>query len=177
LNREFDPAATVIKARLEVLQWALDTSKFEAEADNIRCVMKGYKSVAITYSTHYTSIWAGQIVDKASHYNDFTKDRSSRLDRYFENYGPGWLFYESPLKAHPSIKPKMGASVALKSSNTFCAMEGYHVTQGFWKQTNYVSHMSPCILGATGLVPEDPHFTRDSAGRVDCGSAGPKLAF
>lgn len=177
MNREPDPAATAIKARLKVLHWALDTSKFEAEAANIRCVIKGYMSGAITYSTHYTLIWAGRIVDIASHYNEFTRDRSARLDRYFRIYGPGWLFYESPLKAHPSIKPKMGASVALKRSHIFHAMEGYYVTQGFWKQANYVSRLSPHIRGVTDLVPEDRYFARDSAGKVDCGSAGPKLAF
>jgi hypothetical protein len=37
--------------------------------------------------------------------------------------------------------------------------------------------MSPHILKDTDFVPEDRHFTRDSAGKVDCGSAGPKLAF
>jgi hypothetical protein len=37
--------------------------------------------------------------------------------------------------------------------------------------------MSPHILGDTDLVPEDRYFARDSAGKVDCGSAGPKLAF
>lgn len=89
MNRDPDPAATAIKARLEVLQWALDTSKFKPEEANIRCVIEGYKSGAITYSTKYSLIWAGKIVDKASHYNEFTKDRSARLDRYFEAYGPG----------------------------------------------------------------------------------------
>jgi hypothetical protein len=111
LNGEPDPAGTAIKAHLEVLQWALDTSKFEAEAANIRCVMKGYNSGAITYSTYYTLIWAGRIVDIVSHYNEFTRDRSARLDRYFGIYGPGWFFYEIPLKVHPSIKPQMGVQL------------------------------------------------------------------
>ncbi len=71
----------------------------------------------------------------------------------------------------------MGASVALKRSNTFYALEGYYVTQGFWKQASYVSRMPPGILGDTSLVPEDPYFFRDADGKVDCGSAGPKLAF
>ncbi len=93
MNRVPDPAAAAIKARLEVLQWALDTSKFEPEAANIRCVMEGYKSGAITYSKHYTLVWAGKIVDTAFHYNDFTRDRAARLDRYFETYGPGWFFF------------------------------------------------------------------------------------
>ncbi len=53
----FDPAATAIKARLEALQWAIDTSKFEPEAANIRCVMEGYRTGAITYSTEFT--WSG----------------------------------------------------------------------------------------------------------------------
>jgi hypothetical protein len=139
--------------------------------------MEGYKSGAITYSTKYYLIWAGKIVDTASHYNEFTKDGSARLDRYFENYGPGWFFYEAPLKIHPSIQPKMGASVALKRSNTFYALEGYYVNQGFWKQANFVSRLPLEIIGQTQLTREEPYFTRDAQGRVDCGSVGPRLAF
>lgn len=68
-------------------------------------------------------------------------------------------------------------SVGLKRSNTFYALEGYYVNQGFWKQANFVSRLRRDIIGQTQLTQEDPYFTRDAEGRVDCGSVGPKLAF
>ena len=140
-------------------------------------MIEGYRTGTISYSSKYTLIWAAKIVGTASHYNDFTADRAAHLDQYFETYGPGWFFYEAPLKMNPSSKPKMGASVALKRSNEFYALEGYYVTQGFWKQANFVSRLSGGTLGPHQLVPEDRCFVRDAQGRVDCGSAGPKLSF
>jgi len=175
MNRDPNPAATAIKARLEVLQWALNTSKFEPEAVNIRCAMEGYKSGAITYSTQHTLIWAGQIVDTAPHYRTFTADRTARLDRYFETYGPGWFYYEAPLKVHPTVKPKLCASVALKRSDVLSPLECYFVTQGFWKRAKFV-HRMPALSHALP-TPEEPFFFRDVEGRVYCGEAGPKLGF
>jgi hypothetical protein len=139
--------------------------------------MEGYRSGAITYSTEYTLIWAGKIVDIAPHYRTFTADRSARLDRYFETYGPGCLFYEVPLKIHPGIKPKLCASVTLHRGDTFSALEPYHVTQGFWKRTNFVYRMPQLLTGNSVPTPEEQDHLRDSEGRVYCGDAGPKLAF
>jgi len=140
-------------------------------------VTVGYKSGAIAYSALSTLTWAAKIVDIAPHYNDLTKDISARLERYFGTYGPGWFFYEAPLKMHPSIMPKMGASIAIRRSNTFYALEGYYINQGFWKQANFVKRMPPSRLGASQLTPESPYFARDTEGRLDCGSPGLKLAF
>jgi hypothetical protein len=139
--------------------------------------MVGYKSGAIAYSAQSTLTWAAKIVDIAPHYNDLTKDISAGLERYFETYGPGWFFYEAPLKMHPSIMPKMGTSIAIRRGNTFYALEGYYINQGFWKHTNFVRRMPPFRLGASQLTPESPYFARDTEGRLDCGSPGLKLAF
>jgi hypothetical protein len=178
MNRDPDPAATAIKARLEALQWALDTSKFEPEATNIRCAMEGYKSGAITYSTHYTLIWGGKIVGTAPHYRTFTAGRSARLDRYLETYGPGWFFYEEPLKVHPSLKPKLCKSVTLSRNHEINPLQLFHVVQGFWKRANYVKRMD--ILTSSMPVmpsPEDQIYMRDMEGNVDCGNVGPRIAF
>ncbi|KAK3311804.1 hypothetical protein B0H66DRAFT_644926 [Apodospora peruviana] len=53
---------------------------------------------AIPYSDSYTLIWGGSIVDTCPDYGSFTRDRSARLDRYLQEHGGGWLWYEPPLK-------------------------------------------------------------------------------
>jgi hypothetical protein len=76
---------------------------------------------------------------------------------------------------HPSIKPKMGASIAIRRGNTFYALEGYYINQGFWRQANFVKRMPPSRLGASQLAPEAPYFACDAEGRLDCESPGPNI--
>lgn len=65
---------------------------------NITAALKGYNTGAIGFSDHYTLIYAAQIVDTTcTTYSEFTTDRQGRLDRYFEEYGPGYLWWEPPL--------------------------------------------------------------------------------
>lgn len=65
---------------------------------NITAALKGYNTGAIGFSEHYTLIYAGQIVDTTcTTYSEFTTDRQGRLDRYFDEYGPGYLWWEPPL--------------------------------------------------------------------------------
>lgn len=65
---------------------------------NITAALKGYNTGAIGFSDHYTLIYAGHIVDRTcTTYSEFTIDRQERLDQYFEEYGPGFLWWEPPL--------------------------------------------------------------------------------
>jgi len=139
--------------------------------------MEGYMTGAINYSTEFTLVWAAKIVGKASHYNDFTADRNAILDRYLETYGPGWFFYEAPLKINPDGKPRLGGSVGLQRGNGNFALQLYNINQGFWKQSGFVSRLSRETLGPTQMRDGGPQFIRDEQGRVDCGSPGPKLTF
>ncbi|KAI1138274.1 hypothetical protein F5Y05DRAFT_404448 [Hypoxylon sp. FL0543] len=86
-----------IGERLEMLDWALDTSQCEDEVVNIRAAIQGYQSGEIPYSSNFTLIYAGHIVDFCPTYQSFCEDRQARLDRYYAKFGPGWLWHEPPL--------------------------------------------------------------------------------
>lgn len=87
--------------RISVLQTALASARFEPERENIRGAIAAYTSGQLGYSKVFTLFWAGKMVDEANSYMDFTKDRTERLDRYAAEYGPHWLWWESPLWIHP----------------------------------------------------------------------------
>ncbi|KAI3324856.1 hypothetical protein HD806DRAFT_543434 [Xylariaceae sp. AK1471] len=83
--------------RLEVLRWALDTSQCNDERINIKAAIEGYETGQIPYSHNFTLIYAGCVVDICPTYHSFCEDRSARLDHYFAEHGPGWLWQEPPL--------------------------------------------------------------------------------
>lgn len=71
---------------------------------NIKAAIDAYESGQVGYTKNYTLIWAGQVVDTAETYGEFSVDRAERLDRYAEKYGPHWLWWESPLDVHPNYQ-------------------------------------------------------------------------
>ncbi|RYP24963.1 hypothetical protein DL765_000191 [Monosporascus sp. GIB2] len=86
-----------VMERVETLHWALETCKCEAEGVNIRAALEGYASGYIEYSSNFTLIYGGHIVDTCPTYQSFCADRSERIDRYADKYGAGWLWIEPPL--------------------------------------------------------------------------------
>ncbi|KAI1326162.1 hypothetical protein F5Y16DRAFT_422091 [Xylariaceae sp. FL0255] len=86
-----------IKNRLDVLEWALQSSQCDDERNNIKAAIQGYHSGQISYSLEFTLIYGGHIVDTCKSYQTFSAERTERLDRYFDKYGPGWIWYEPPL--------------------------------------------------------------------------------
>ncbi|KAI2638539.1 hypothetical protein GGS21DRAFT_549024 [Xylaria nigripes] len=86
-----------IASRLDTLRRTIDKSVCEDEKINIRAAIEGYESGRIPYSLNFTLIYAGHVVDTCQSYQEFCQDRSERLDRYFAEYGPGWLWHEPPL--------------------------------------------------------------------------------
>ncbi|RYP49572.1 hypothetical protein DL768_004774 [Monosporascus sp. mg162] len=86
-----------VMERVEILHWALETCKCEAEEVNIRAALEGYASGYIEYSSHFTLIYGGHIVDTCPTYQSFCADRSERIDRYADKHGAGWLWIEPPL--------------------------------------------------------------------------------
>lgn len=90
-----------VEDRINDLQTLLSGSKFDPEKVNVQGTIDAYRSGQISYSNDYSLIWAGQIVDKAKTYAEFTTDRQERLDRYAQEYGPHWLWWEPPLWVHP----------------------------------------------------------------------------
>ena len=164
-----------IEKRLKVLEWALSTSKFEPEGENIRGAIEGYRSGAIKYTDRFTIIYAGKIVDTAPTYGSFVGDRQERLDRYAKAHGPHWLWYEPPLKIHPETRVRMAGSLALPRADSWNNLGPWFVTQGFWKRALWV-HRMPFSAG-WDAAPQEAKFRRLNDGRVWCQEMGPKQAF
>ncbi|KAI1492692.1 hypothetical protein F5X96DRAFT_677553 [Biscogniauxia mediterranea] len=98
-----------VSERLSSLNWALDTCQCKDEEVNIRAAIQGYHSGSIPYSKNFTLIYAGKIVDVCPTYRSFCEDRKERLDRYFAQHGPGWLWHEPPLAhADSDVQAKKG---------------------------------------------------------------------
>jgi len=95
-----------VKERISSLLKGLETSKNAEEKTNIQGAIDAYRSGQIGYSKQYTLIWAGKVVDVADTYADFAVGRNERLDRYEKEYGPHWLWFESPLWVHPESQAK-----------------------------------------------------------------------
>lgn len=159
--------------RLKGLHWALSTANFGPEAENINCAIQGYKSGKISYFKHFTIIWAGLIVDTAPDYAEFVHTRQERLDRYFRDHGPGWMWYEAPLDIPPDSRVVMAPSVSLTRSSVWSNMEPYFVKQAFWKRFGMVARL-PQGLRRPEPNPSEPSV---NAGTVDCQANGPMLAF
>lgn len=90
-----------VNYRLAVLQETLAQStepECEPMRTNISTAIRGYQEGTIGCSSTYTLIFAGHIVDTTCRtWAEFTVDRKERLDGYFEQHGPGNLWWEPPL--------------------------------------------------------------------------------
>ncbi|KAG6368113.1 hypothetical protein INS49_002314 [Diaporthe citri] len=90
-----------VTSRLAVLQETLAQStepECEPMRANISAAIHGYEEGTIGCSSTYTLIFAGHIVDTTCRtWAEFTVDRKERLDGYFEQHGPGHLWWEPPL--------------------------------------------------------------------------------
>ena len=170
-----NPGQVAIQDRLKVLAWALKTCKFGPERENIEGSIRAYEDGEIGYTSHYTTLYAGKVVDTAPNYGSFVGDRQERLDRYFEAHGPHWIWFEPPLKVDPEAKPKMLGSVALHRLDSYTNLGAWHVTQGFWKRSKWVRRMK--ATANVALSHLEPMFEKQADGRVFCQDAGPKQAF
>lgn len=103
-----------VKSRLAVLEETLAQStepECEPMRTNISAAIRGYQEGTIGCSSTYTLIFAGHIVDTTCRtWAEFTVDRKERLDGYFEQHGPGHLWWEPPLA---SRKDTVNAKKAL----------------------------------------------------------------
>jgi hypothetical protein len=126
--------------RLEVLRWALDTSKCEDERINIKAAIEGYQTGQITYSHNFTLIYAGCVVDSCPSYHSFWEDRSARLDLYFTEHGPGWLWQEPPLAGPGSgAVGKKGLCLDRDFGHDKYRIGSYHVNMEFAIRRDKVS--------------------------------------
>jgi hypothetical protein len=89
-----------------MLREVIETSECPAEVANIFGAIKAYQDGLIQYWNKWTLIWNGRVVDYCPSYASFSQDRTARLDRYAEEFGPGWLWYEAPLEQAGSDPPR-----------------------------------------------------------------------
>ncbi|KAL2060650.1 hypothetical protein VTL71DRAFT_9291 [Oculimacula yallundae] len=174
---DVNPAESFIEARLAVLEWALSTSKFGPEAENIKCAIAGYKSGDIGFTDHFTVIYAAHVVDTVATYGEFVRDRTEMLDRYYKMHGDGWMWYEPPLNIHPESKPKLCPSVALERQDVWSSLGGWFVNQGFWKRVGWVSRMKQTMLLQPGINSEQYQRHPTDPTLVNCQSDGPRLSY
>ncbi|KAI0400790.1 hypothetical protein F4802DRAFT_609862 [Xylaria palmicola] len=125
--------------RLEALRQALNSSQCEDESINIRAAIQGYESGQIPYSRDFTLIYAGHIVDRCQTYDSFCVDRSERLDHYFAEHGPGWLWHEPPLAGPGNEALAMKALCLERRGNHMYGMGLYPIFLEFAVQRERVS--------------------------------------
>ncbi|KAL7620707.1 hypothetical protein AAE478_009704 [Parahypoxylon ruwenzoriense] len=168
-----------IGERLDILSWALETTRCESEAVNIRAAIQGYQSGQIPYSRNFTLIYAGHIVDVCPTYRSFCEDRQERLDRYFAEFGPGWLWQEPPLSG-PGFDAlaKKGVCLRRLASSRNYHIGHYAVSLRFTANRDKVMRGEVTSHGAAGKGaaprPENPvscHFKT----LLDCGATFPIL--
>ncbi|KAK8043693.1 hypothetical protein PG993_006123 [Apiospora rasikravindrae] len=112
-----------IADRLDILRETLESSRCDDEMENIRAAIAGYESGQITCSDQFTLIYGGHIVDTCPSYDSFCVDRDERLDRYAQQYGPGWLWHEPPLAEQGSSSTGAAQVYAKKG---FCLDQAWH---------------------------------------------------
>lgn len=96
----------------------------------MEAAIEAYQTCLIGYSKNFTIYYAGRIVDTCPSYQSSAVDRTERLNRYFDKYGDGWLWYEPPL-AGPDSKAYAKKGFALdQDSWTLDPRRGLH-GQGF----------------------------------------------
>ncbi len=100
----------------------------------------------------------------------------ARLDRYLEEYGPHWLWWESPLEVHPNDAPRQSRCCTLNRNVAYHGLGQYYILQAFWKRANWVRRLP---LGISAVLPPElaGNILTSEEGLVYCQSEGPKLAF
>ncbi|KAK7427525.1 hypothetical protein QQZ08_005968 [Neonectria magnoliae] len=126
-----------IAGRIDDLEEALERTPSEAGKANIRAAIDAYKDGRIPCWDKWTLIYAGRVVDHCPTYESFTVDRHERLDRYFEDHGEGWLWFERPLAPKSNTQPEhlLAATWANPSKHRFDGWNGppdiTNITMGF----------------------------------------------
>lgn len=92
--------------RVEELEALLSQSECPAGDINIRAAINAYRYKQIKCWDKWTLIYSGYIVDTCPSFESFSHDREKRMDRYYEEHGEGWLWYEPPLVPSGGSKPE-----------------------------------------------------------------------
>ncbi|KAK6210721.1 hypothetical protein LQW54_005926 [Pestalotiopsis sp. IQ-011] len=111
--------------RLKLLRSALQDPVYQNQKVNIVAAIQGYHSGKMKCSENYTLLYAGEVVDTCPSYQSFAVDRRERIERYCEQHGDGWLWWEPPL-AEGRTNP-----VAKKGFCLYQSKDGGHGTNKF----------------------------------------------
>ncbi|KAF7537994.1 hypothetical protein G7Z17_g12738 [Cylindrodendrum hubeiense] len=163
-----------IEGRIGILEKARDRCGSQASKVNIQAAIDAYKDGRILCWDKWTLVYAGHIVDHCPTYESFTVDRSERLDRYFQEYGEGWLWFEAPLAPKGNAQPGhlLGATWAAPSGHKgkfwSGAANGWNITMGFRRVRSFHSRLiqsggsRPDLGQSEGNLAE----TRSPQGRI-----------
>ncbi|KAI9802732.1 MAG: hypothetical protein M1825_002754 [Sarcosagium campestre] len=186
LNNELNNAVrppnlekTAVVKRLQTLNWALDTSRFEPERENIRAAIEAYNKNVVTYGKDYAVFYAGKVVDRVNSYADLVKTRHERLDRYAAKYGPHWLWFEPPLDGGSELNC-LASATASRDPNMM-GFNSYHINMRFWKQEGWVRRLDLPLASHPNrsITIDDPmgFWPTSAEGEVYTGLDGPKITF
>ncbi|KAJ4310721.1 hypothetical protein N0V84_010832 [Fusarium piperis] len=125
-----------VQERIHLLKNILKRNECPTASINIRAAIKAYEEGTVRYSDLWALFYAGHLVDLCFSYDSFTHDRAERLDLYYEQHGPGWLWYEPPLSPAAGRQPSLMAATwaqPAKDSNTMSGgfNQAWDITMGF----------------------------------------------
>ncbi|KAF5003019.1 hypothetical protein FDECE_10420 [Fusarium decemcellulare] len=187
-----------IEKRLVTLSDALERSQCSAGDVNIKAAIEAYKDGRIQCWNKWTLLYAGHIVDFCTSYDSFTHDREERLNRYWEEHGEGWLWYESPLAPKGGYQPEqlMGATwgqPARGSTLSGGQPQVWDITMGFRRVRGFHHRSTSTLFSAKAKAPDVsasgkvlpyktllrhlPHSTRKEVCYVEDDPNGPRCFF
>ncbi|KAM5342998.1 hypothetical protein ACJ41O_013964 [Fusarium nematophilum] len=140
-----------IQGRLDHLQETLEESQCPTAEINIKAAIEAYGDGRIQFWDKWTLLYAGHVVDVCPSYDSFTLDREERLNRYAEEHGEGWLWFEPPLAPSADSPPEqlMAATWAQPSSDTGPLSGGTHsawdITMGFRRVRGFHSRIGSLL--------------------------------
>lgn len=96
-------AEKAITDRVSFLKGSLASTENELQLANMRGAVEAYQSGEIPYSSSYTVLYAGRVVDTCDTYASTLVDRVKRLERYAAAHGTGAIWFEPPLAPGGSV--------------------------------------------------------------------------
>ncbi|KAM0430511.1 hypothetical protein ACHAPT_005860 [Fusarium lateritium] len=125
-----------IQERIRLLEDTLERNECPTANINIRAAIKAYEEEAIQCWDLWTLFYAGHLVDVCMSYDSFTHNRAERLDGYYYQHGPGWLWYEPPLSPAADHNPSLMAATWAQPSRDSNTLSGgcnqsWDITMGF----------------------------------------------
>ena len=146
---------------------------------NIQGAIDCYENLQLGVSRKYSIFYAGQFMEFADSWEEFTEDRPARLERYAARCGPGSLWYEPPLCGDgddilaPSVQAMRGTVSRVSGTSTHritMSFQGLRVLPG-------KSHPSDTSQARLQSQSVPTGYNERTVGRFEPDSSKPRLAF